>query len=44
MRNLKKSNVLISIEPINQTLKKKVKKIILEYVLRFIKVGSFFAL
>jgi len=47
MRNLNKSNVLTTVEPINQTLKKNVEKIIykiwVQYVPSSVKLGSFFA-
>jgi hypothetical protein len=47
MRNLNKSNILTSIQPIKRTLKKKVQKIILKIWVQkvpiSIKVGSFSA-
>jgi len=48
MRNLYKSNVFTSIEPINRTLKRNVEKIILKicahYVPSSVKVRNFFTL
>jgi hypothetical protein len=47
MRNFNKSNILTTIEAINQTSKKNIEKIILkiwvQYVPSSIKVGSFFS-
>jgi len=49
MRNLNKSNVLTSIEPINRTMEKKntekiIFKIWVQYVPSSVKVGIFFSL